>query len=73
MVAMRGLVCVLLARATTGFTLSPTSFAARAVSTKAEKINTMVDLESPKVVTMDSVDAGKKKVYCRCWLSGTFP
>ena len=22
---------------------------------------------------MDSVDVGSKKVYCRCWQSGTFP
>ena len=49
----------------------------RALSTlKAEnpnKINTMVDLESDKVVTIEKLEAGKKKVYCRCWLSGTFP
>ena len=22
---------------------------------------------------MDKIEAGKKKVYCRCWKSGTFP
>ena len=22
---------------------------------------------------MDKIEAGKKKVYCRCWQSGTFP
>lgn len=22
---------------------------------------------------MDKINAGDKKVYCRCWLSGTFP
>ncbi|KAJ8598560.1 hypothetical protein CTAYLR_001396 [Chrysophaeum taylorii] len=38
-----------------------------------EKINTKIDLESKKVVTIDEVEAGKKKVYCRCWKSGTFP
>ncbi|CAN0192580.1 unnamed protein product, partial [Discosporangium mesarthrocarpum] len=27
----------------------------------------------PQVVTMDEVGAGKKKVYCRCWKSATFP
>mmetsp|Transcript_29299 Transcript_29299/g.41929 ORF Transcript_29299/g.41929 Transcript_29299/m.41929 type:complete len:102 (+) Transcript_29299:52-357(+) len=37
------------------------------------RINTKIDLESPKVATMDSIEAGKKKVYCRCWQSGTFP
>jgi CDGSH iron-sulfur domain-containing protein 2 len=31
-----------------------------------------VDLESPKVATIDELESGKK-VYCRCWLSGTFP
>ena len=37
------------------------------------KINTKIDLDSPKVATMDKIEAGKKKVYCRCWQSGTFP
>mmetsp|Transcript_87788 Transcript_87788/g.253510 ORF Transcript_87788/g.253510 Transcript_87788/m.253510 type:complete len:105 (-) Transcript_87788:339-653(-) len=36
------------------------------------KINLKVDLDSPKVATMEEVEKGKK-VYCRCWLSGTFP
>lgn len=36
------------------------------------KINLKVDLDSPKVATMDEIEKGKK-VYCRCWLSGTFP
>jgi hypothetical protein len=31
-----------------------------------------IDLDSPKVATMDEIEKGKK-VYCRCWLSGTFP
>jgi len=31
-----------------------------------------IDLDSPKVATMDDIEKGKK-VYCRCWLSGTFP
>ena len=29
-------------------------------------------MDSPKVATMDEIEKGKK-VYCRCWLSGTFP
>lgn len=37
------------------------------------KINTKIDLDSPKVATMDKIKEGEKKVYCRCWLSGTFP
>lgn len=36
------------------------------------KINLKIDLDSPKVATMDDIEKGKK-VYCRCWLSGTFP
>ena len=44
-----------------------------AVSAEGAKINTMVDLDSPKVVTQDTLEAGEKKVYCRCWKSGTFP
>mmetsp|Transcript_23405 Transcript_23405/g.35059 ORF Transcript_23405/g.35059 Transcript_23405/m.35059 type:complete len:126 (+) Transcript_23405:129-506(+) len=39
----------------------------------AEKINTEIDLEAPKVVTMEDLKVGEKKVYCRCWKSGTFP
>lgn len=37
------------------------------------KINLKIDLDSPKVATMDELEAGSKKVYCRCWMSGTFP
>ncbi|CAE7207984.1 Cisd1 [Symbiodinium natans] len=41
---------------------------------KAEgKINNKIDPEVPKVVTKEDLKAGDKKVYCRCWLSGTFP
>jgi CDGSH-type Zn-finger protein len=36
------------------------------------KINLKIDLDSPKVATMDEIEKGKK-VYCRCWMSGTFP
>eukprot|EP00903_Cladosiphon_okamuranus_P016995 g15664.t1 len=40
----------------------------------AEKINTIeFEKDSPKVVTMETVEPGDKKVYCRCWKSGTFP
>ena len=38
-----------------------------------ERINNKIDLDLPKVATMDTVEAGGKKVYCRCWQSGTFP
>ena len=30
-------------------------------------------VDAPKVVTMDALEAGGKKVYCRCWQSGTWP
>ncbi|CAE7338671.1 Cisd1 [Symbiodinium sp. CCMP2592] len=40
---------------------------------KAEKINSKIDPESPKVVTKEDLKEGDKRVYCRCWLSGTFP
>jgi len=38
-----------------------------------ERINQSIDLDSPKVATMDKLSQGGKKVYCRCWQSGTFP
>ncbi|CAE8652467.1 unnamed protein product [Polarella glacialis] len=46
-----------------------------ATSCRAEgdKINKKIEPESPKVVTKEDLDAGDKKVYCRCWLSDTFP
>ena len=47
-----------------------TSFAARLFD---GKINAKIELDSPKVATMDKLAPGDKKVYCRCWLSGTFP
>mmetsp|Transcript_28194 Transcript_28194/g.43389 ORF Transcript_28194/g.43389 Transcript_28194/m.43389 type:complete len:102 (+) Transcript_28194:62-367(+) len=37
------------------------------------RINEVVDMESPKVVTMETITEPTKKVYCRCWKSGTFP
>jgi CDGSH-type Zn-finger protein len=36
------------------------------------KINLKFDLDSPKVATMAEIEKGKK-IYCRCWLSGTWP
>lgn len=38
-----------------------------------QKLNLKVALDSPKVASQESVGQGDKKVYCRCWLSGTFP
>uniref|UniRef100_A0A6U3VYZ3 Iron-binding zinc finger CDGSH type domain-containing protein n=1 Tax=Ditylum brightwellii TaxID=49249 RepID=A0A6U3VYZ3_9STRA len=37
------------------------------------KINFKIDQESAKVVNQEKLGAGDKKVYCRCWQSGTFP
>ena len=57
-----------------GFTVTPKG--ARSVThIKAEsgKINHLVDLTSPKVVTNDALNPGDKKVYCRCWKSAKFP
>lgn len=36
------------------------------------RMNMKIDLDSAKVVTVDKLETGKK-VYCRCWASGTFP
>jgi CDGSH-type Zn-finger protein len=38
-----------------------------------KRINLKIDLDQAKVATMEDVGSGDKKVYCRCWLSGTFP
>mmetsp|Transcript_2885 Transcript_2885/g.3756 ORF Transcript_2885/g.3756 Transcript_2885/m.3756 type:complete len:109 (-) Transcript_2885:225-551(-) len=37
------------------------------------RINTKIDLDSPKVATMQTLEPGSKCVYCRCWKSDTFP
>uniref|UniRef100_A0A6V0VVT1 Iron-binding zinc finger CDGSH type domain-containing protein n=1 Tax=Thalassionema nitzschioides TaxID=33649 RepID=A0A6V0VVT1_9STRA len=39
-----------------------------------DKINIVpIQPDSPKVVDNLTLEAGKKGVFCRCWLSGTFP
>lgn len=38
-----------------------------------KKISAKFHLDSPKVVTTDKLENDSKKVYCRCWLSKTFP
>lgn len=52
--------------------VNPSHLSARLHETPG-KINHKVDLDSPKVATQDKLGAGDKKVYCRCWQSGTFP
>jgi CDGSH-type Zn-finger protein len=37
------------------------------------RINEKIDLDSEKVATMETLQGKTKKVYCRCWQSGTFP
>ena len=39
----------------------------------AGKINSAIDLSSPKVVNNLEIKAGEKCVVCRCWKSGKFP
>mmetsp|Transcript_128100 Transcript_128100/g.369010 ORF Transcript_128100/g.369010 Transcript_128100/m.369010 type:complete len:110 (-) Transcript_128100:196-525(-) len=72
---------MMIASQASAFTVGPVAnqvaetrlFAAEYVPLEGEgKINLKVDLENPKVVNMEDVTKGKK-VYCRCWLSGTFP
>lgn len=43
------------------------------LNANTERINVSIDLDSPKVATMEKLSEGGKKVYCRCWQSGTFP
>lgn len=55
------------------FCLSLSSFTIIIARLFDGKINNKIDLDSPKVATMDKLEPGDKKVYCRCWQSGTFP
>mmetsp|Transcript_234 Transcript_234/g.220 ORF Transcript_234/g.220 Transcript_234/m.220 type:complete len:105 (+) Transcript_234:97-411(+) len=38
-----------------------------------KRINSIIELETPKVVNNVALNAGEKCVICRCWLSGKFP
>eukprot|EP00565_Helicotheca_tamesis_P005624 CAMPEP_0185723158 /NCGR_PEP_ID=MMETSP1171-20130828/93_1 /TAXON_ID=374046 /ORGANISM="Helicotheca tamensis, Strain CCMP826" /LENGTH=101 /DNA_ID=CAMNT_0028390823 /DNA_START=41 /DNA_END=346 /DNA_ORIENTATION=- len=55
------------------FVTQPHRFQTKLYEDKPGKINFEKDLDSPKVVTQEKLEAGDKKVYCRCWQSGTFP
>lgn len=46
---------------------------ARRAEGQCSRINTRVELESPKVATKESLKGGDKRVYCRCWQSEKFP
>lgn len=72
-IIMKYFVAALLLAQAAAFTVTP--LASSATSTQLfleERINESIDLDSPKVATMDTIEKGKK-VYCRCWQSGTFP
>mmetsp|Transcript_2007 Transcript_2007/g.5107 ORF Transcript_2007/g.5107 Transcript_2007/m.5107 type:complete len:97 (-) Transcript_2007:287-577(-) len=63
------LVCVAVSQAFSGPAASRVGRAA--VRMEGARINTDIDLDSPKVVTNLEVDS--KQVMCRCWKSKTFP
>lgn len=65
-------IIALLVTSATAFTATNRPFGRPQVALQ-EKINTKIELESAKVVNTDALEAGEKKVYCRCWKSGTFP
>jgi CDGSH iron-sulfur domain-containing protein 2 len=65
---------LLCAQKSTGFTIVAQP---RAMTTSKlfmdSRINEKIDLDAAKVVNMETLTAPSKKVYCRCWQSGTFP
>jgi CDGSH-type Zn-finger protein len=71
---MKFLITALLVAQTVAFTsISPISTASSTSLFLENRINESIDLESPKVATMETLEGKTKKVYCRCWQSGTFP
>lgn len=68
------LTAALICQTVGAFTLAPPQRVTPQLSAKAEyepmegegKMNLKIDLDSPKVATMDEIEKGKK-VYCRCW------
>ena len=60
----------------TAFTILPIHSTTTTTTTSRfleNRINEKIDLESSKVATMETLEGKTKKVYCRCWQSGTFP
>jgi CDGSH-type Zn-finger protein len=54
----------------------PTAVVSRTTTSRLyldSRINEKIDLESAKVATMETLSVPSKKVFCRCWQSGTFP
>lgn len=64
--------CVVLSQASAFTILTPQTHKVSGLFLE-NRINEMVDLDSPKVATMETLQGKTKKVYCRCWQSGTFP
>mmetsp|Transcript_75 Transcript_75/g.128 ORF Transcript_75/g.128 Transcript_75/m.128 type:complete len:98 (-) Transcript_75:90-383(-) len=69
---MKFLVTALLLVQATAFTIAPLASTSTALFLES-RINESIDLDSAKVATMETLTAPSKKVYCRCWQSGTFP
>jgi CDGSH-type Zn-finger protein len=71
------LTCVILSQASAFTIMTPTVLSDNKVSSSSlfleNRINEIIDLDSPKVATMETLEGKTKKVYCRCWQSGTFP
>lgn len=63
----------IIAARTEGFAPKPRRHVLRVQTSRRAQINLNIDLDSPKVATQDNLAGGEKKVYCRCWQSGTFP
>ena len=68
----RAIIALLLFAASSAFVPSARSMP-RSIAVSAGKFNEIINLDSPKVVTMTTLAPGEKKLYCRCWQSGTFP
>mmetsp|Transcript_10544 Transcript_10544/g.12981 ORF Transcript_10544/g.12981 Transcript_10544/m.12981 type:complete len:98 (+) Transcript_10544:131-424(+) len=69
---MKLAICALTLGTAAAFT-SPFGVGRVATIIQAERINNQIDLDSAKVVNNVPLEAGEKKVFCRCWQSGTFP
>jgi len=48
-------------------------FSRRAFSLATSRINTQIDVDSPKVVHTITLNPGEKVAICRCWKSSKFP
>lgn len=69
---MKLIITALLLAQVAAFTVTPPATTSTALFLE-NRINESIDLDSKKVATMETLEAPAKKVYCRCWQSGTFP